>query len=566
MWLLNVVTLVLEHFQDDRLVKGQYAILSHTWGEEELSFDTIHLDLARSKRGYRKIVYACRQAVADGLKYAWVDTCCIDKRSSTELSEAINSMYRWYYNARICYAYLSDVSSADDVLTERGLRSCRWFTRGWTLQELIAPPRLLFYNSDWEMLASRADIAEVLANITHVDQGVLEDRDELWQTSVAKRMSWASMRNTTREEDLAYSLLGIFDINMPLLYGEGSKAFKRLQEEIIRTWTRVDHSILAWDGKSEGLLAISPAQFPVHFPEILGRVDQDGRPAKRDIVSWSPLQNDTFELSNKGLRITLFARAINGNFGDQIIQSQAQQEGARGLDLGAEQSKRLLVALNCTYGSAKDMLFAMYLNRRPWINYGPHRPMHMNQHDYAMYDFEAGYTAIKASRLSSFTMTTLTIARTNFVWPLNPTIQINWRSTSYDIKATLPTEAWQERDGKLLQCRERRPVNPQELPHLSIGRHNLESSMLVLFVRPCMESRVPVLRLDWSGTFAESQSRKIENGEPYALDFGRQDVLVLIAELFFVAETTVWNLSVSDPACGTDEMNSFYKGIEGPAY
>lgn len=115
MWLLNVVTLVLEHFQDDRLVKGQYAILSHTWGEEELSFDTIHLDLARSKRGYRKIVYACRQAVADGLKYAWVDTCCIDKRSSTELSEAINSMYRWYYNARICYAYLSDVSSVDDV-------------------------------------------------------------------------------------------------------------------------------------------------------------------------------------------------------------------------------------------------------------------------------------------------------------------------------------------------------------------------------------------------------------------------------------------------------------------
>src|SRR5688572_19896547 len=111
MWLLNAVTLVLEHFEDDRLVKGQYAILSHTWGEQELSFDTIHLDSARSKRGYRKIAYACRQAVADGLKYAWVDTCCIDKRSSTELSEAINSMYRWYYNARICYAYLSDVSS-----------------------------------------------------------------------------------------------------------------------------------------------------------------------------------------------------------------------------------------------------------------------------------------------------------------------------------------------------------------------------------------------------------------------------------------------------------------------
>jgi hypothetical protein len=450
MWLLNVNTLTLEHFQDDRRVKGEYAILSHTWGDEEVCFDTIHLASAKTKRGYQKILYACRQAAVHGLKYAWVDTCCIDKRSSSELSEAINSMYRWYYNARVCYAFLSDITLVDDAPTKERLQNSRWFTRGWTLQELIAPPLLHLYDSEWKFIASRIEIAEVLSAITHIDENVLEDREQLWKTSVAKRMSWASMRATTREEDLAYSLLGIFKINMPLLYGEGPKAFIRLQEEIIRTWNRVDHSILAWDGQSDGLLATSTSQFPVHFPRGAGRYGLHNRRPKRDIISWSSWQNGTFELSNSGLRITLYARAVGLTLADEIEQTGPEQDRLQDLDLGAEQNERLLVALNCTYSTARNQLFAMYLRERPWVCYRPHRPTSTNSHDYAMYDFEPHYTTVDISDLSNFTMVTLTIAREKFDSPQVSTIRVDWRSAGYDIKAKLPCEVWSEEEGQLV--------------------------------------------------------------------------------------------------------------------
>lgn len=211
-----------------------------------MSFVEIYFESAKLKEGYQKILKTCHQAVADGLKYAWVDTCCIDKRSSSELSEAINSMYRYYSNAHVCYAFLSDLIPADAATPIDGrLQNCRWFTRGWTLQELIAPQSLIIYDSGWTAVASREDIAEALADITHIDEKVLVNREELWHTSVATRMSWASMRVTMREEDIAISLLGIFDINMPLLYGEGPKVFIRLQEEIIRTSNPSDHSVLA---------------------------------------------------------------------------------------------------------------------------------------------------------------------------------------------------------------------------------------------------------------------------------------------------------------------------------
>ncbi|OIW27820.1 hypothetical protein CONLIGDRAFT_551906, partial [Coniochaeta ligniaria NRRL 30616] len=179
-------------------------------------------------------------AFRDGLAYVWIDTICIDKSSSAELSEAINSMFKWYRNAAICYAYLSDVPQVR-------LEYSRWFTRGWTLQEMIAPQELRFYDANWDALGTKSDLLDRLCDITGVDTTALRGGN-LRFFSVARKMSWASRRQTTREEDIAYCLLGIFDISMPLLYGEGSKAFIRLQEQIIKEYD--DESLFAWRSTS----------------------------------------------------------------------------------------------------------------------------------------------------------------------------------------------------------------------------------------------------------------------------------------------------------------------------
>jgi len=245
MRLINTTSIRLEEFNEAHL--PPYAILSHTWGTEEVAFQEIQMDKAPIwKSGYQKIVETCRLAVEDNISYAWVDTCCIDKSSSAELSEAINSMFRWYAKARICYAFLSDVASGTDAAD---IVKSRWFTRGWTLQELIAPRRLLFYDADWGVVGDRSALGPAIAASTGIGESFLQNdiRDvylKLSFASIAQRMSWAAKRQTTRTEDLAYCLLGLFGINMPLLYGEGEQAFIRLQEEIIQHTN--DHSIFAW--------------------------------------------------------------------------------------------------------------------------------------------------------------------------------------------------------------------------------------------------------------------------------------------------------------------------------
>lgn len=266
MRLLNSSTLELEDFNADSI--PPYAILSHTWGEDEVSFADMERGNARNKAGYQKIKYACEQAADDAQGYIWVDTCCIDQRSSAELSEAINSMYTWYQNAVICYAYLADVSknkfqkflAADWSM----FANSRWFKRGWTLQELIAPANMVFYSKEWNEVGTKSDLQKALAEITGIDLGILIGTMDLESTSVAKRMSWASHRTTTRREDIAYCLMGLFNVNMPMLYGEGSKAFLRLQEEIMKHSD--DHSLFAWTSATptqpyHGLLATSPTDF-----------------------------------------------------------------------------------------------------------------------------------------------------------------------------------------------------------------------------------------------------------------------------------------------------------------
>ncbi|KAK1479882.1 hypothetical protein CCUS01_00436 [Colletotrichum cuscutae] len=269
MWLINVDTLQLEEFIEPDF---PYAILSHAWGGEEVSFQELKTqrdDDVWKKAGYLKISNTCRVAKSLDLSYVWVDTCCIDKTSSAELSEAINSMFRWYRRARICFAHLSDVNDlASSATFLENLGASRWFTRGWTLQELIAPKAVTFYNTSWQLLGSKETLSTFLSSITGIDEAILLDKAPLLKVPVFRRMSWASNRHTTRTEDSAYCLLGIFDINMPLLYGEGEKAFARLQSEILQETS--DLSLLAWTStvtdphrreEYSGLLAKSPSDF-----------------------------------------------------------------------------------------------------------------------------------------------------------------------------------------------------------------------------------------------------------------------------------------------------------------
>ena len=192
-----------------------------------------------------KIHDACAAARKDGFRLIWIDSCCIDKTSSSELSEAINSMYAWYAGAQVCYAYLVDVSAQDDLGAEGSqFRESVWFTRGWTLQELLAPFEVTILSQDWRVIGSKRGLVDIIEQITGISTEALLRETPLGDFSVAQRLSWASHRRTTRVEDRAYSLLGIFDINIPTLYGEGERAFRRLQEAIMQRIP--DQSLLAW--------------------------------------------------------------------------------------------------------------------------------------------------------------------------------------------------------------------------------------------------------------------------------------------------------------------------------
>ncbi|KAJ2897009.1 hypothetical protein MKZ38_005042 [Zalerion maritima] len=273
MRLLNTHTLKLEDFTaTPQEPRPPYTILSHTWGAEEVTmqgFEHKSPEVTRQS-GYRKIENCCMQSRRDGFHYTWIDTCCINKESSSELSEAINSMYEWYAVAAVCYVYLSDVETSDMDTVEEDLIQSRWLTRGWTLQELLAPKSLIFFSAHWIEIGSSLDydLMSIIHKSTRIPMKVLVRREKPQNYSVAQRMSWAADRQTKRTEDRAYSLLGIFDICMPLIYGEGRKAFWRLQQEIIAA--HEDMSIFAWAMSREqekecpsgvGVLAEDPCAF-----------------------------------------------------------------------------------------------------------------------------------------------------------------------------------------------------------------------------------------------------------------------------------------------------------------
>jgi hypothetical protein len=245
---------------EDDIAQRRYAILSHTWGEDsdEVTFKDIHDGSGRDKAGYDKIKFCGEQAARDGLQYFWVDTCCIKKSSDAELSEAINSMFRWYQGAAKCYVYLPDVSRRLDGGVESNSRSTwklafrksRWFTRGWTLQELLAPEFVEFFSNEKERLGDKQSLKQLLNDITGIPLDALQGCC-LSKFPIDERMSWAAKRETKRKEDKAYSLLGIFNIYMPLIYGEGKdNAFFRLTEEVEKR-SRTASQLLLIEGGSK---------------------------------------------------------------------------------------------------------------------------------------------------------------------------------------------------------------------------------------------------------------------------------------------------------------------------
>lgn len=308
---MNTKSRCLEFFPGPHL--PSYAILSHTWAEEEVTFE--HLDRDKDVsglKGWEKICSCCDVATSLGFSYVWIDTCCIDKASSAELSEAINSMYRWYEGSGVCIAHLADVSSSENpTQSEVLIGDSRWFTRGWTLQELIAPSTMIFFTSDWVRIGTRGSLSGVIRDITGIPEDLLDvkhdssasQQSRLAELSVGEKMRWAATRETTRPEDIAYCMLGIFNINMPLLYGEGRvKAFRRLQEEIIKSID--DETIFAWsaaptatvnkESHSCGLLAEDPSAFG-NYGDLIPRRSQY-------LVRRSNLGSI---MSNRGLHIEL---------------------------------------------------------------------------------------------------------------------------------------------------------------------------------------------------------------------------------------------------------------------
>ena len=253
-----------------------YAILSHIWGDDEVTFEDIENQKpsARRKKGYAKIWYCCRQARADGHHWVWVDTCCINRKSETELSEAIISMYAWYRDSRICYALLEYVSR-DDGDWEEDVERSRWFTRGWCLQELIAPSTVMFYNANWQYLGTKGSLGRLVRNTTGIPANVMNGIVQPTAYSIGESMSWASSIDTIKSEDKAYCLLGILGSQMQPKYGEGANAFVRLQEEIFMRQGSEDYSVFLWSGDSlshsGGVFAVEPSMFPREGPhaEIL---------------------------------------------------------------------------------------------------------------------------------------------------------------------------------------------------------------------------------------------------------------------------------------------------------
>ncbi|CAK7241248.1 MAG: hypothetical protein STHCBS139747_002708 [Sporothrix thermara] len=342
MRLLHTSSLKFRDFTDAATIP-KYAILSHTWEDkQEVTLQDMASVYLADKRGHAKIERTCELAREHGYEWAWIDTCCIDKTNNTELTESINSMFRWYQNAAVCFVYLADLNAqwcdksgdgsvpmTNGIGEENGvdvharMRACAWFRRGWTLQELLAPATIEFYDARWKLVGTKTDLAPLLADITRIPEPAIRGQEPVSRYSAAQIMAWASPRVTRKVEDEAYCLLGLFDVYMPLIYGEGKRAFQRLQEEILKRTT--DLTLFAWVPADEAaVLDIETAQSVSSLsPSQSQSQSQSQSPPRTSaympLLASTPAQfahchglsyfrnDDTeFAVTNRGLRISTY--------------------------------------------------------------------------------------------------------------------------------------------------------------------------------------------------------------------------------------------------------------------
>ena len=304
MRLLHTTSFRFQEFFDTKV--PPYAILSHRWEEEkEVSFQEFEVGKKQAWPGFLKIEKCCSLAKSRGFDWVWIDTCCIDKKSSAELSEAINSRFRWYAEAGECYAYLSDVRWNKRVDFEASFKQSAWFTRGWTLQELLAPSNVIFFDFKWHRIGYKKKLLREISDATGIGVQYLND---MHKASVATKMSWISRRQTSRVEDMAYCLLGLFDVNLPLLYGEGRKAFLRLELEIVKKSD--DESIFAWTSTKanghSGLLAL----WPDAFADSADVRAPDSNSSNNYVTQLGVLGRRPYAMTNKGLEFPAPLRGL----------------------------------------------------------------------------------------------------------------------------------------------------------------------------------------------------------------------------------------------------------------
>ncbi|KAL8724320.1 MAG: hypothetical protein Q9181_006879 [Wetmoreana brouardii] len=339
MHLLHTKTLKLRQVSG-RAVE-RYATLSHTWGDEEVSFQDIQKPECKQLKGYEKIRRSCSKAASRKSEHIRIDTCCIDKSSSAELSEAINSMYEWYSTSKLCLAYLSDFRlGTQGTVNKEALRQSKWFYRGWTLQELLAPLLVAFYDCDWNYIGDKYTLTAQVSFTTGIPELYIRHRRQVLKASVAARMSWAAHRETTRPEDEAYCLMGLFDVNLPLLYGEGRKAFRRLQYSIIEHTN--DESIFAWHTASpqSDIFAPSAAAFA----------------RTGDVVPASSTDHERspYTVTNRGLCIVAYCHELKEEFLETVPQG-----------LGEDSVNRFfLLPLFCAHRTRPELPFSIILMRK----------------------------------------------------------------------------------------------------------------------------------------------------------------------------------------------------------
>ncbi|KAK7437912.1 hypothetical protein VKT23_018347 [Stygiomarasmius scandens] len=240
--LINTNTHRLVDFPEHRDKYPPYAILSHRWLGNEVTYQEYlqPRDETRKKSGYRKILQACNQARLDGFEYIWIDTCCIDQKNKEEVAQNVKSMYAYYGNSDVCYAYLVDVTRAARISNRRHLwKQSGWFKRGWTLQELVAPREVVFFDSYWIRIGDKESLKDEIHDLTGIPSSVLEGSKPLVEIDIRERMSWCAGRRTTKPADVAYSLLGILGVQLEPDYNEDvASAFRRLQTALIEAYPK----------------------------------------------------------------------------------------------------------------------------------------------------------------------------------------------------------------------------------------------------------------------------------------------------------------------------------------